>query len=88
MDAGVPLATIQRWLGHHNISQTSTYLAASLGGDEAAIMAAFEQKMGRGPLPQIAISGGSDGDQPTRSDSETCEIAQQNPNEPDRVTIH
>ena len=23
MDAGVPLATIQRWLGHHNISQTS-----------------------------------------------------------------
>ncbi len=33
MDAGVPLATIQRWLGHHNISQTSKYLAASLGGD-------------------------------------------------------
>ena len=32
MDAGVPLATIQRWLGHHNISQTSTYLAGSGGG--------------------------------------------------------
>ena len=34
MDAGIPLATIQRWLGHANISQTSTYLGASLGGDE------------------------------------------------------
>jgi integrase len=27
MDAGVPIATIQRWLGHANVSQTSTYLA-------------------------------------------------------------
>jgi hypothetical protein len=27
MDAGVPLATIQRWLGHSNVSQTSTYLS-------------------------------------------------------------
>lgn len=34
MDAGVPLATIQRWLGHANISQTSTYLGVSLGNDE------------------------------------------------------
>jgi integrase len=41
MDLGVPLATIQRWLGHHNISQTSTYLAASGGGDADA-MRAFE----------------------------------------------
>ena len=31
MDAGVPLATIQRWLGRANISQTSTYLGPSLG---------------------------------------------------------
>ncbi len=46
MDAGVPLATIQRWLGHHNISQTSTYLAASGGGDADA-MRAFEQATGR-----------------------------------------
>ena len=55
-------------VGHHNISQTSTYLAASLGGDEAAIMAAFEHKMGRRPLPQIDISSGSNGDQPASSD--------------------
>ena len=46
MDAGVPLATIQRWLGHHNISQTSTYLAATGGGDAAA-MRAFELTIGR-----------------------------------------
>ena len=46
MDAGIPLATIQRWLGHANISQTSTYLGASLGGDEQD-MRAFEAKIGR-----------------------------------------
>jgi len=46
MDAGVPLATIQRWLGHFNISQTSTYLGASIGGDEQD-MAAFEARLGR-----------------------------------------
>jgi hypothetical protein len=45
MDAAVPLATIQRWLGHHNISQTSTYLAASGGGDADA-MRAFEERTG------------------------------------------
>lgn len=50
MDAGVPLATIQRWLGHHNISQTSTYLAASGGGDEAAMLA-FERATGRITAP-------------------------------------
>ena len=43
MDAGVPLATIQRWLGHANISQTSKYLAATLGGD-ADEMRAYEQR--------------------------------------------
>lgn len=49
MDAGVPLGTIQRWLGHHNISQTSTYLGASHGGDEQD-MRAFESKVGRPPV--------------------------------------
>ena len=37
MDAGVSLAEIQRWLGHANISQTSTYLGASIGNDDAAM---------------------------------------------------
>jgi integrase len=46
MDAGVSLAEIQRWLGHVNISQTSTYLGASIGNDDAA-MRAYEERIGR-----------------------------------------
>jgi integrase len=46
MDAGVPLATIQRWLGHANIAQTSTYLGASPGGDESD-MRVYEERVGR-----------------------------------------
>lgn len=73
MDAGVPLATIQRWLGHHNISQTSTYLAASLGND-ADDMVRFEERIGRkvaeSTLTQIAISAGSDG----RVDTRPCTL--------------
>lgn len=79
MDAGVPLATIQRWLGHHNISQTSTYLAASGGGDADA-MRAFEQATGR--LPQIAATAGSNGSEQAPSDMQTTENTQQN------VTVH
>lgn len=46
MDAGVPLGTIQRWLGHANISQTSTYLGASHGRDDLD-MRAYEERVGR-----------------------------------------
>lgn len=76
MDAGVPLATIQRWLGHHNISQTSKYLAASLGGDESTIMEAFERKVGR--VTQRDISAGSNGLQPTSTDQTLSENTEQN----------
>ena len=48
MDAGIPLATIQRWLGHHNISQTSTYLGASR---------MFEERIGRMAKSQDVESG-------------------------------
>lgn len=75
MDAGVPLATIQRWLGHHNISQTSTYLAASGGGDSDA-MRKFEQATGR--LPQVAAPAGSTSDQPISTDNEAIEKTQSN----------
>jgi integrase len=47
MDAGIPLATIQRWLGHTNISQTSTYLGASLGGDEQDMLLRAEDRASR-----------------------------------------
>ena len=43
MDAGVPLATIQRWLGHSNIAQTSTYLAGTQASEHDA-MARFEEQ--------------------------------------------
>jgi integrase len=76
MDAGVPLATIQRWLGHHNISQTSTYLAASGGGDADA-MRLFEQATGR--LRNIAELPGSNGSEPIASDTTATENAQSNP---------
>jgi integrase len=46
MDAGVPLGVIQRWLGHSNVAQTSTYLAGTSGGDEEA-MRAFEAAVAR-----------------------------------------
>lgn len=75
MDAGVPLATIQRWLGHHNISQTSTYLAASGGGDADA-MTAFERATGR--LPQVAASAGSNGPEQIATDIDATEKTQSN----------
>jgi integrase len=79
MDAGVPLTMIQKWLGHANISQTSTYLAASGGGDAEA-MRAFEERAGR--LPQVAASAGSDGPEPIRSDNGATEKTQEN------ATVH
>ena len=78
MDAGIPLATIQRWLGHANISQTSTYLGASLGADEQD-MRAFEERIGRlAPLTQIDTSGGSGGQKQTETDNDLSEKAEQN----------
>ena len=58
MDAGVPLATIQRWLGHDNISQTSTYLAGTTSGDHEA-MRVFEQR--RDVRNGLATDAGSQG---------------------------
>lgn len=38
LDAGIPLHTIQRWLGHTNIKQTSTYLAVTDTGSHDAMV--------------------------------------------------
>ena len=76
MDAGMPLATIQRWLGHANIAQTSTYLGASLGADELD-MRRYEERIGR--LTLIDVSRGSNLPERTPSDSSTSENAEQNP---------
>jgi integrase len=78
MDAGIPLATIQRWLGHANISQTSTYLGASLGADEQD-MRAYEAKIGRvAPLTQIDVFDGPTGPDGTTSSTDMIEKTQQN----------
>lgn len=76
MDAGVPLATIQRWLGHANIAQTSTYLGASLGNDEAD-MRAFETAAGRLVTHRDVLSG-SKGRKRTSNVGGMIEKTQQN----------
>lgn len=77
MDAGVPLATIQRWLGHANIAQTSTYLGASLGNDERD-MRAFEAAIGRpAPLTQTDVFARPTPVQPIPSDPAPREDTQQ-----------
>ena len=43
LDAGIPLHQVQAWLGHTNISQTSTYLAVP-EGDGFALMERFERR--------------------------------------------
>lgn len=85
MDAGVGLASIQRLLGHHNISQTSTYLAASGGGEDEA-MRAFWIKTGQ--LTQIDANSGTDGDEQTRTDNDANNKAQQNTDGNEAATVH
>jgi hypothetical protein len=52
----VPLSTIQKWLGHTNISQTSTYLATTTAGEHEA-MRRFEERQGR--LTSLDTAGGA-----------------------------
>ena len=74
MDAGVPIATIQRWLGHENVSQTSTYLAGSAEAEHAA-MAKFEAH--QAALQQLATKAGSGG----KARPQSARGGKQTPNE-------
>lgn len=92
MDAGVPLATIQRWLGHFNISQTSTYLAASLGGDVDE-MRAFEQRIGRvqqtpQPVTQGVISPGPSGHEQIQSSIQVNDRTNESAVLPEAAGVH
>jgi integrase len=59
LEGGVPLHTVRAWLGHANISQTSTYLANTVQTHHDA-MAAFERKIAALPLLQrMATEGGT-----------------------------
>ena len=57
MDAAVPLAMIQRWLGHTNIAQTSTYLSGTTAGEHDA-MRRFEAVQAARLIP-IDTGGGT-----------------------------
>ncbi len=76
MEAGVPLATIQKWLGHTNIAQTSTYLATTTVGEHEA-MRRYEEKLGR--LIPIDTKGGTPPLHPTQSDITPESNPQQTP---------
>lgn len=64
MDGGVPLATIQRWLGHTNIAQTSTYLAGTQTSEHDAMRRYEEQQAA---LQKIATEPGTGGRKRPRS---------------------
>jgi integrase len=55
LEGGVPLQTVRDWLGHTNISQTSTYLESTLTGQHEA-MRRFEQ-VRAAQVPQQASLG-------------------------------
>jgi integrase len=78
MEAGVPLATIQRWLGHANISQTSTYLATTTAGEHDA-MRRFEERIGR--LTRIDTEGATPPPDRPRTDSERTELLNKTPSD-------
>lgn len=66
-DAGVPLQTIRDWLGHANISQTSTYLASTRQGSQDA-MRQYERARA---LQEIANQPGNGGiQQPPTAESQ------------------
>jgi integrase len=75
MEAGVPLATIQKWLGHTNIAQTSTYLATTTAGEHEA-MRRYEERIGR--LIPVDTEGATPPLSPAQSDTTSDEQTQQN----------
>jgi integrase len=56
LDGGVPLQTIRDWLGHANISQTSTYLESTFQGQHEA-MRQFEERRAAALQPVATESG-------------------------------
>jgi integrase len=75
MDAGVPMGTIQRWLGHANVSQTSTYLETTTVGEYEA-MRRFDERMGR--LTPIDADSSTPPPQRPSIDQDVIEKTQEN----------
>jgi integrase len=81
LDAGVPLHRIQQWLGHANISQTSTYLCAETADDDGA-MRRFEARQAEFELQRIATestAGGSNVVQVGTSEDNSIAISSTKP---------
>jgi hypothetical protein len=64
LEGGVPLHTVKDWLGHTNISQTSTYLGTTMKTQHDA-MAAFETH--RAALQKLATAAQKGGRRRTRT---------------------
>jgi integrase len=58
LDAGVPLHRIRAWLGHVNISQTSTYLMAESADDDDAMKRFDERRAKLTPIDTESETGG------------------------------
>lgn len=63
MEGGVPLVTIQRWLGHTNIAQTSTYLATTVHSEHDAMQRFEARRAGH----QIDTREGNGGERSTQN---------------------
>jgi integrase len=75
MESGVSLATIQKWLGHSNIRQTSTYLSTTTAGEHEA-MRRFEERIGR--LTPIDTEGATPPETTQHGEMTEGEVHQQN----------
>jgi integrase len=75
LEGGVPLHTIRDWLGHTNISQTSTYLSSTMAGGHDA-MKRFEERTGR--LTPIDTEGETPPPNQARTDTTADNKPQQN----------
>lgn len=71
LDSGVvPLTAIRDWLGHSNISQTSTYLECQVHGQND-LMRRFEER--QAALQKLANAGGTSGNKRARTGSDAGE---------------
>ncbi len=57
-DAGIPLSIVQRWLGHSNIAQTSTYLSGTPAGEFEALQRYEAQRARVQPCATEVGTGG------------------------------
>jgi integrase len=77
LDGGVPLQVVRDWLGHTNISQTSTYLESTLTGQHEA-MRRFESARGALQLPAVQASA-TEGPTEGGTDPSPAESVKRNP---------